>query len=144
MDADEILQADALKYSARLFLENNNVIAIGGLIRIANGVKFERAMPVDMRINRNHVISMQTLEYSRAFMASHIFQDTFNGNLNISGGYGLFKKKSVILVGGYDPDSVGEDMDLVLKLHVYYRTHNIPYLFHEIFFRCCLLDPGSF
>lgn len=127
MDADEILQADALKYSARLFLENDNVIAVGGLIRIANGVKFEHAIPVDIRMSRNHVVSMQILEYNRSFMVSRIFQDTFNGNLNISGGYGLFNKKSAILVGGYDPNSVGEDMDLVLKLHIYYRSHNIPY-----------------
>lgn len=127
MDADEILQADALKYSARLFLESDNVIAVGGLIRIANGVKFEHALPVNTRMSRNHVVSMQILEYNRSFMASRIFQDTFNGNLNISGGYGLFNKKSVILVGGYDPDSVGEDMDLVLKLHIYYRSRRIPY-----------------
>jgi cellulose synthase/poly-beta-1,6-N-acetylglucosamine synthase-like glycosyltransferase len=127
MDADEILQADALKYSARLFLENDNVIAVGGLIRIANGVKFEHAIPVEMRMSRNCVVSMQILEYNRSFMASRVFQDTFNGNLNISGGYGLFNKKSAILVGGYDPDAVGEDMDLVLKLHVYYRLHNMPY-----------------
>lgn len=127
MDADEILQADALKYSARLFLESDNVIAVGGLIRIANGTKFENGMPVFMKMNRNPVVSMQILEYNRAFMASRVFQDTFNGNLNISGGYGLFSKKSAILVGGYDSNSVGEDMDLVLKLHVYYGTHNIPY-----------------
>ena len=127
MDADEILQSDALKYSAKFFLESDDVIAVGGLIRIANGVKFEHAMPVDMRINRSHVVSMQTLEYYRSFMASRVFQDTFNGNLNISGGYGLFKKQSVILVGGYDTDSVGEDMDLVLALHDYYRSHKIPY-----------------
>lgn len=127
MDADEILQADALKYSARLFLENDNVIAVGGLIRIANGVKFEHAKPVEMRMSRNSIVSMQILEYNRSFMASRVFQDTFNGNLNISGGYGLFNKKAAILVGGYDPDAVGEDMDLVLKLHIYYRSHNLPY-----------------
>lgn len=127
MDADEVLQANALKYSARLFLENDNVIAVGGLIRIANGIKFENAMPLETKISRNHVVSMQIIEYNRAFMASRIFQNTFNGNLNISGGYGLFKKKAVIEVGGYDTKSVGEDMDLVLKLHIYFRSKNIPY-----------------
>lgn len=128
MDADEVLQADALKYSAKLFLENDHTIGVGGLIGIANGVKFERAFPVHIRMTRNHVVNMQILEYYRSFMASRVFNDTFNGNLNISGGYGLFKKESVILVGGYDPDSVGEDMDLVLRLHIYYRSHHIPYL----------------
>ena len=127
MDADEILQADALKYSARLFLEDDKVIAVGGLIRIANGIKFQHAMPIEMRMSRNPIVSMQILEYYRSFIASRIFHDTFNGNLNISGGYGLFNKKAVVAVGGYDPDSVGEDMDLVLKLHVYHKAQNIPY-----------------
>ncbi len=127
MDADEILQADALKYSTRLFLEDDKVIAVGGQIRIANGVEFEKAMPVNTRMKRNPIVSIQILEYIRAFITSRIFHDTFNGNLNISGGFGLFKKDAVIAVGGYDPNSVGEDMDLVLRLHVHHQMHKIPY-----------------
>ncbi|MGD6943533.1 glycosyltransferase family 2 protein [Cytobacillus gottheilii] len=127
MDADEILQADALKYSTRLFLEDDKVIAVGGQIRIANGVEFEKAMPVNTRMKRNPIVSIQILEYIRAFIPSRIFHDTFNGNLNISGGFGLFKKDAVIAVGGYDPNSVGEDMDLVLRLHLHHQTHKIPY-----------------
>ncbi|MFC4321734.1 glycosyltransferase family 2 protein [Litchfieldia salsa] len=127
MDADEVLQADALKYSTRLFLEDDNVIAVGGQIRIANGIEFEKAMPVDTRLKKNPIVSIQTLEYIRSFITSRIFHDTFNANLNISGGFGLFKKDTVIAVGGYDPNSVGEDMDLVLRLHVHHRTHQIPY-----------------
>ncbi|QVY61558.1 glycosyltransferase family 2 protein [Cytobacillus gottheilii] len=127
MDADEILQADALKYSTRLFLEDDKVIAVGGQIRIANGVEFEKAMPVNTRMKRNPIVSIQILEYIRAFIPSRIFHDTFNGNLNISGGFGLFKKDAVIAVGGYDPNSVGEDMDLVLRLHLHFQTNKFPY-----------------
>ncbi|MFC6464883.1 glycosyltransferase family 2 protein [Marinilactibacillus sp. GCM10026970] len=127
MDADEILQADALKYAARLFLEDDKVIAIGGQICIANGVTFEKGMPVETKMSKNPIVSIQTLEYIRSFITSRIFHDKFNGNLNISGGFGLFKKEAVITVGGYDPNSVGEDMDLVLRLHVHHRENNIPY-----------------
>ncbi|WP_225744443.1 glycosyltransferase family 2 protein [Marinilactibacillus sp. Marseille-P9653] len=105
MDADEILQADALKYAARLFLEDDKVIAIGGQICIANGVTFEKGMPVETRMSKNPIVSIQTLEYIRSFITSRIFHDKFNGNLNISGGFGLFKKEAVITVGGYDPNS---------------------------------------
>ena len=99
MDADEILQGNALKYAARLFLEDDKVIAVGGQIRIANGQKFEKAMPVNMRMNKHFLVSMQTLEYIRSFIASRMFHDIFNSNLNISGGFGLFKKDSVIAIG---------------------------------------------
>lgn len=127
MDADEVLQADALKNATKFFLESDKVIAVGGQIRLANGVKFKNAMPVETRMSRNPIVSIQTLEYIRAFITARIFHDTFNGNLNISGGFGLFKKEAVITVGGYDPNSVGEDMDLVLKLHTYYRKNKFPY-----------------
>lgn len=129
MDADEILQADALKASARHLLEDEDTIAVGGLLGIANGVIFEDGYPVEAPLSTNKVVAMQTLEYARAFMGSRIFNDSFNGNLNVSGGYGLFKKDAVIAVNGYDTNSVGEDMDLAMRLHIYHSKHKIPYNF---------------
>lgn len=60
-------------------------------------------------------------------MGPRIFSDMFNGNLNISGGFGLFKKEAVEEIGGYDGQSVGEDMDLVLRLHKAYLSTGRPY-----------------
>ncbi|XJS10392.1 glycosyltransferase [Aerococcaceae bacterium WGS1372] len=127
MDGDEILQADALKASARHLLEDENTIAVGGVLNIANGVRFEDGYPVETKLSKNKLVAMQTLEYARAFMGSRIFNDAFNGNLNVSGGYGLFRKEAVIAVNGYDPHSVGEDMDLAMRLHIHYRKNKIPY-----------------
>ena len=62
---------------------------------------------------------MQVLEYDRSFLASRIFMDRFNGNLIISGAFGLFQKEIVLLAGGYDSDTMGEDMELCVKLHVF-------------------------
>lgn len=127
MDGDEILQADALKNAARSFLEDETVIAVGGLIRVSNNIIFKNGHPLETRMSKNPVISTQRLEYNRAFMASRVFSDMFNGNLNISGGFGMFKKEPVIKIGGYDSNSVGEDMDLVMRLHHYHLSEKIPY-----------------
>lgn len=127
MDGDEILQADALKNSARLVLEDENVIAVGGLLNISNGVSFKNGRPIETPLTRNPVAAMQSLEYTRAFMGSRVFNDSFNGNLNVSGGYGLFNKQAVIEIGGYDSNSVGEDMDLALRLHKHFARQNKPY-----------------
>ena len=70
---------------------------------------------------------MQVLEYDRSFLASRILFDEFNGNLIISGAFGLFKKDIVIASGGYDSTTMGEDMELVVKLHVFCKSNNIPY-----------------
>ena len=60
-------------------------------------------------------------------MASRILFDKFNGNIIISGAFGLFRKSLVIAAGGYDDDTMGEDMELVVKLHVFCRETGTPY-----------------
>ena len=50
-----------------------------------------------------------------------------SGSIIISGAFGLFKKSVVIDAGGYNASTVGEDMELVMKLHVFCRDHGIPY-----------------
>ncbi len=127
MDADEVLQRDALTYASRAMLESDNVIGVGGNIKISNNVRFKDAMPTSAALPKNISVGMQVLEYSRAFVGSRIFQDLTNSNLIISGGYGLFKKSAVVAVGGYDQKSLGEDMELTVKLHEYYRRNKLPY-----------------
>lgn len=127
MDADEVLQADALKNAIQLFFENDRTVAVGGLLGIANDVVFKDAYPVETPLPKNLVAAMQTLEYGRAFMGSRISSDAFNANFNVSGGFGLFKKQAVIDINGYDPNSVGEDMDLALRLHRHHVENDIPY-----------------
>ena len=71
---------------------------------------------------------MQVLEYDRSFLASRILFDKFNGSLIISGAFGLFKKDTVVAAGGYDATTMGEDMELVVKLHDYCVSNDMPYL----------------
>ncbi|MCQ2742486.1 MAG: glycosyltransferase [Bacilli bacterium] len=127
MDGDEILQSDSLREACRLLLEKENVIAIGGNIKISNDVVFKDAKPVSGGFGKNPVVNMQILEYSRGFQGTRVFQDMMNANLIISGGFGVFKKEAVIKAGGYDPRSKGEDMELTVKLQHYYRKNKLPF-----------------
>jgi poly-beta-1,6-N-acetyl-D-glucosamine synthase len=127
MDADSMLQDDALEQIIQPVLENRDVIACGGLVNIANGVTLKNGKVIKYKLPNNILIIMQALEYNRSFLASRILLDQFNGNLIISGAFGLFRKDMVINVGGYDHSTLGEDMELVVKLHLFCRSHNIPY-----------------
>lgn len=127
MDADSILQYDSLDKIVRPVLENDNVVAVGGTIRAVNNVEIENGRVKKYRLPRNMIACMQVLEYDRSFLASRILFDKFNGSLIISGAFGLFKKDSVIAAGGYDVENMGEDMELVVKLHEYSVTNNMPY-----------------
>lgn len=127
MDADSILEKDALTKIAIPVLENQDVVAVGSMIRISNDSIFKDGELVEMHLPKKLVPAFQVLEYERSFLASRIFLDKFNANLIISGAFGLFKKDAVIDVGGYKANCMGEDMELIMKLHVYHRSNRLPY-----------------
>lgn len=127
MDADSMLQKDSLFEIAKPVLENDKVVACGGQVRISNGVEMIDGEVTKYSLPKRMIVAMQVLEYDRSFLASRIFMDHFNGNLIISGAFGLFQKKMVILAGGYDPSTMGEDMELVVKLHVFCRANHLDY-----------------
>ncbi len=127
MDADSVLQYDSLREIVRPVLEDDNVIAVGGSVRPCNGVELERGRVVKYRLPRNILACMQVLEYDRSFLASRILFDKFNGSLIISGAFGLFKKEIVVACGGYDRTTMGEDMELVVKLHEYCGSNGLSY-----------------
>lgn len=127
MDADSVLQHDSLNKIVHPLLENENVVAVGGVVRPCNGAELERGRVKKYRMPKNILACMQVLEYDRSFLASRILFDKFNGSLIISGAFGLFKKDTVIAAGGYDSTTLGEDMELVVKLHEYCVLNEIPY-----------------
>lgn len=97
------------------------------MVRVSNDLTFKNGYPIKYNLPRNFLVGMQVLEYDRTFLGSRIMFDRFNGNLIISGAFGLFQKDMVISCGGYDTDTLGEDMELVVKLHVFCRANLIPY-----------------
>lgn len=127
MDADSVLQKDSLKSIVRPVLEDNSVAAVGGLVRISNCAVLNQGELIDYHMPWNPIVGMQILEYDRSFMASRILMDKFNGNLIISGAFGLFKREMVISIGGYDVSTMGEDMELVVKIHAFCRINKIDY-----------------
>lgn len=109
---------------------------------ISNDVELENGRVKHYRLPRNILAFMQVLEYDRSFLASRILFDRFNGSLIISGAFGLFKKDTVIAAGGYDSGTMGEDMELVVKLHEYCTVNNIDYAIRYASGRD-LLDAGA-
>ncbi len=127
MDADSVLQYDSLRKIVSPILEEDNVVAVGGAVRPANNVDLYGGRVQKYRLPKSILACMQLLEYDRSFLASRILFDKFNGSLIISGAFGIFKKETVIAAGGYDHSTMGEDMELVVKLHKYCIANEIPY-----------------
>ena len=137
MDADSILEKDSLTKLAIPVLENQDVVAVGSMIRICNDSVFKDGELVELRLPKKIIPAFQVLEYERSFLASRILLDKFNANLIISGAFGLFKKDAAIAVGGYKVGCMGEDMELIMKLHAYHRTNDLPYLIKYAYDAIC-------
>ena len=143
MDADSFLQRDSLGKIVQPILEDDRVVSVGGMILISQCVQIEDGMAVNYKLSKNLLVSMQAVEYDRTFLGSRILFDTFNGNLIISGAFGLFKKSTVVAAGGYDVSNLGEDMELALKTHVYCRNNNIDYRMRYAPNAVCLTQAPS-
>ncbi|HNP49440.1 MAG TPA: glycosyltransferase family 2 protein, partial [Bacteroidia bacterium] len=59
------------------------------------------------------------LEYIRAFLLGRMAWSRLNGLILISGAFGMFDKKIAIDCGGYNHRTVGEDMELVIRMRRY-------------------------
>jgi len=119
IDADSLLQGDSLERIIQPVMRDERIIAVGGMIRISQTVHMDQGKVIDYRLPWNPIVGMQVVEYDRSFLASRILLDQFNANLIISGAFGLFRKDVLMAVGGYSIDTLGEDMELVMKINAY-------------------------
>ncbi len=127
VDADSILQPDALHRIVRPFLEDSRTVAVGGTVRIANGCTVRQGFLEKVALPRNLLALFQVVEYLRAFLFGRMGWSPINGLLIISGAFGLFHKETLVEAGGYDPNAVGEDMELILRLHRMMKARGRPY-----------------
>lgn len=119
LDADSILQKDSLLKIVEPFIEDDRTVAVGGSIQVANGLTIEEGKVTKETSPKKFIVLFQMIEYIRVFIASRVAFNKFNLNMIISGAFGLFNKSMVISTGGYNCNTVGEDMELVVKLHTY-------------------------
>jgi cellulose synthase/poly-beta-1,6-N-acetylglucosamine synthase-like glycosyltransferase len=119
VDADTLIEPDALMRLARPFLLGANIAAVGGTIRVANECVVEYGRVVEARVDPRWLPGCQVIEYLRAFLFGRLGWNRLGGNLIISGAFGLFRKEYLVAIGGYRTGNVTEDMDLVVRLHRY-------------------------
>lgn len=127
MDADSLLEREALTRIVRPFVEDARTVAAGGIIRIVNGCTVNEGTVTNVRLPSEMVPRLQVLEYLRAFLAGRMGWHEMQATLIISGAFGVFRRDLVVEVGGYATDTVGEDMELVVRLHRLCREKKIPY-----------------
>ncbi len=134
IDGDSILEPDALIRVVQPFIDDpERTIAVGGTIRIANGSKIEGGRVKEVHLPRRILPLFQVVEYLRAFLLARLAWSRINTLTLVSGAFGVFRRAEVVAVRGFTKGSMGEDLDMVLKLHKHmieskrsYRIHFIP------------------
>lgn len=127
IDADSILQRDSLRLVVQPFLNDPRTVACGGTVRVANGCEVTNGFLTKVGLPTNILALFQIVEYLRAFLFGRLGWSPMNAMLIISGAFGLFHKDTVVGVGGYRHNTIGEDMELVMRLHRHLRLTGKPY-----------------
>ena len=117
VDADGVLQRNSLTRAVRPFLENPDTVAAGGAVRIANGCRLRDGFLEEVGLPRNFLALVQVVEYLRSFLFGRMGWEPIGAVLIVSGAFGVFKRTTLIDVGGFDPNAIGEDMELVVRIH---------------------------
>lgn len=127
VDADTLIEPDALLRLTRPFLLGRRIAAVGGTVRVANNCTVKDGRVTDARVPGKVIPGIQVVEYLRAFLFGRLGWNRLGGNLIISGAFGLFRKEYVMAVDGYRTTSIVEDLDLVVRMHRHLRAHKIKY-----------------
>ncbi|WP_127531012.1 glycosyltransferase family 2 protein [Paenibacillus kobensis] len=126
IDGDSILEENSLlRVMKPIILSNGAVAAAGGNVRIVNGFHVQNGAVHQTMLSNSALIVMQVIEYLRAFLMGRIALSRWNMVLIISGAFSVFNKKLVVEVGGYSCNTIGEDMELVVKLHRFIKEQDL-------------------
>ncbi len=126
VDADTLVERDALLRLARPFLLGEPVAAVGATVRVANGSTVVHGIVTEARVDSRWLPGIQTVEYLRAFLFGRLGWNRLGGSLIISGAFGLFSREHLQAVGGYHTASMTEDLDIVIRLHKHLRDSGSP------------------
>ena len=131
VDSDSMLDAQAILRASRNFVKDESVIAVGGTVRPLNGATMSEGRPTGMHMPHTWVERLQVVEYARAFFLGRAGWTRLGALLIVSGAFGLFRRDAVLRVGGFWTGTVGEDMELVMRLHKEHARRGLP---HRIIF----------
>ncbi len=127
VDADSILNRDSLLRVVQPFIEDARTVACGGTVRLANGCDVRSGNLLRAALPASWLARFQIVEYLRGFLFGRMGWSRPNGLLIISGAFGLMHKDTVVEVGGYRHQTIGEDMELIVRMHRLLAKKGRPY-----------------
>ena len=117
IDADCVLDADALLHMARPFLRDTGVAAVAGVVRPSNGLSIVDGQILSSGLPNTLLGMNQEVEYARSFQWARIGLSRLKSMLCISGALLLIKKSLFEEVGGSWPGAMTDDIEFTMRLN---------------------------
>ena len=118
IDGDSVIEGDAMAAMMHAIVPRSaETVAAGGTIRIVNGCGVSGGEITSIGTPRTFVGASQVLEYLRAFLFGRVAWGELGSLMIVSGAFGIFRKDILVEIDGFRHDTVGEDMDLVVRMH---------------------------
>lgn len=127
VDADTLMEPDAVSNILFYMLSQPNMIAVGGAVFILNGCMFKDGEITDTKLSTNPIYTFQICEYLRSFYFSKVGWNTFGGALCYAGAFTLFNKEAAVKIGGYMVGNPAQDFEIITHLHAHYRKRKLAY-----------------
>jgi cellulose synthase/poly-beta-1,6-N-acetylglucosamine synthase-like glycosyltransferase len=127
IDADSLLEELALVRAVLPFIEDPATVAVGGIVRIVNGCTVDAGRVTRVGLPGGWLARFQVVEYFRAFLSGRVAMSAMNCLLIVSGAFGLFRRTALVAAGGFRTDTIGEDMEIIVRLHRQMRQQEKPY-----------------
>ena len=127
IDSDSLIDADSLLKVVDLFARDWRTVAAGGTIRAANGCRIEDGKVTEINLSPKFWVRFQIVEYLRAFLFGRAGWSSLGGLMILSGAFSIFRRRVMVEVGGYRVDTVGEDMEMVLRVQRVMKKINREY-----------------
>ena len=144
VDGDGVLEKDALlRIVAPMLADPRPVVAAGGIVRVLNGSRIEEGEIREVRLPRRPIEIIQVVEYLRAFLVGREGWGHFNMLLIISGAFGLYRTDLVRQIGGYRSSAIGEDLDVLVRLHRHLREQKADYFIRFVPDPVCWTEAPS-
>jgi cellulose synthase/poly-beta-1,6-N-acetylglucosamine synthase-like glycosyltransferase len=114
IDADTLLEPGAISAMRGAFAREPELMAATGVLR-----------PIcDHSLSGRLFQWFQTYEYIRNFLSRYAWMET-NSLLLISGAFAGFRRDALVRIGGFDPDCLVEDYEVMHRLHRFARDRGL-------------------
>lgn len=136
VDADTVLEPNALSELLFTFLSHTHCVSVGGSCYVLNENRVENGVLQEKKLPRKFVPAVQAVEYLRSFLYGRSGWNYFGGAMCYPGAFTLFETQILREVGGYDTKNFAYDAEIVTKIHHWMRKHKYP--------NCLLHTPNAF